>query len=141
MRIYLASSLSEEHRPKMYEVLESLRSQGHDVYAPVEHKIEGAWDYSNSEWGRKVFENDINAIKASECVVALSNGRNTTAGASWEIGYAYGIGKTVIVAEMTPGPHSLMVSNGCHATVDGVSGISTYDFLKMPKVMTKSEQK
>lgn len=140
--IYLASSLSKESRDDMYQILAELRQLGHNVYAPVEHTIENAWDYPNQEWGRLVFEEDIRAIKAADIIVAISHGRTrTTSGASWEIGYAYGIGKKVLVVEMDEGPQSLMVSNGSHATVKGVDGLLGYDFSSMPKVVTDSEQK
>lgn len=142
MKIYLASSLSKENRPDMYEVLGILRAKGHTVYAPVEHFIEHAWDYPNPEWGRLVFEEDVKAINQADTVVAVSYGRTkTTAGSSWEIGYAYGIGKKVVVVEMDEGPQSLMVSNGSHATVKGLQGILDYDFVRMPRTMTDSEQK
>lgn len=142
MKIYLASSLSHECRPDMYEALEKLRSNGHDVYGPVEHTIKNAWDYSNQDWGRLVFEEDIRAINAADCIVAISYGRTkTTAGSSWEIGYAYGTGKKVVVVEMDEGPQSLMVSNGSHATVKGMEGLMNYDFDSMPRLMTEAEQK
>jgi len=142
MRIYLASSLSHECRPKMYEVLAKLREGGHNVYGPVEHAIENAWDYSNKDWGKLVFEADKKAIDESDCVVAISYGRTkTTAGSSWEIGYAYGIGKKVVVVEMDEGPQSLMVSNGSHATVKGMEGLMEYDFTSMPRQITEAEQK
>ena len=76
------------------------------------------------------------------CIVAISYGRTkTTSGCSWEIGYAYGIGKKVVVVEMDEGPQSLMVSNGSYATVKGIEGLMNYDFISMPKLMTEAEQK
>ena len=142
MKIYLASSLSHEYRPDMYEALKRLRDNGHEVYVPVEHTIENAWDYSNKEWGRLLFEEDIRAINAADCIVAISYGRTkTTSGCSWEIGYAYGIGKKVVVVEMDEGPQSLMVSNGSYATLKGIEGLMNYDFISMPKLMTEAEQK
>jgi nucleoside 2-deoxyribosyltransferase len=126
----------------MYEVLAKLREGGHNVYGPVEHAIENAWDYSNKDWGKLVFEADKKAIDESDCVVAISYGRTkTTAGSSWEIGYAYGIGKKVVVVEMDEGPQSLMVSNGSHATVKGMEGLMEYDFTSMPRQITEAEQK
>ena len=126
MKIYLASSLSHECRPDMYRALKELRELGHDVYGPVEHTIKNAWDYSNQDWGRLVFEEDIRAINAADCIVAISYGRTkTTAGSS----------------EMDAGPQSLMVSNGSHATVKGLEGLLDYDFASMPRLMTEAEQK
>jgi len=141
MKIYLASSLSEDKRAKMYEAINHLRNIGHDVYAPVEHKIANAWDYPNDEWGLMVFEDDIKAIKESDAVVMLSYGRESTAGANWECGYAFGIGKKVILVEMTEGIMSLMVANGRYATVKGIEGLKSYDWEKMPPTRTNTEQK
>lgn len=141
MKIYLASSLSEDKRPKMMEAINHLRAIGHDVYAPVEHKIANAWDYPNDEWGLMVFEDDIKAINESDAVVMLSYGRDSTAGANWECGYAFGIGKKVILVEMTDGVMSLMVANGRYATIKGIDGLMGYDWNTMPPTRTKTEQK
>ena len=141
MKIYLASPLSVEKRKDMYEAIEILREQNFDVYAPVEHKIDNAWDYPNPEWGLMVFENDITAIKESDVVVMLSYGRMSTAGANWEAGYAYGLGKTIILVEMTDEVMSLMVANGRYATVKGLDGLAEYDWSEMPKTRTNTEQK
>ena len=141
MKIYLATPFSEDKRNDMYRALNFLRSEGHDVYAPVEHIIEHAWDYPNNEWGLMVFQADINAIRDSDIVVMLSYGRMSTAGANWEAGYAYGIGKKIIVVEMTDEVMSLMVANGRYATVRGIDGLMNYDFSSMPKTRTATEQK
>ena len=141
MKIYLATTLENDSRKEMYDALEILRSKGHDVYAPIEHKIPNAWDYPNQEWGLMVFTSDINAIQECDVVVMLSHGRRSTAGANWEAGYAFGIGKKVIVVEMTDKPMSLMVANGRYATVRGLSGLLDYDWEKMPKTRTITEQK
>ena len=141
MKIYLASPLSIEKRLDMYEAIEILREKNHDVYAPVEHKIDNAWDYPNPEWGLMVFENDIEAIKESDVVVMLSYGRMSTAGANWEAGYAFGIGKTIILVEMTDEVMSLMVANGRYATVRGLAGLAKYNWSEMPKTRTNTEQK
>ena len=67
---------------------------------PVEHSIPNAWDYPNDEWGLMVFESDINAINDADVLVLLSYGRKQTAGSAWEAGYAFAMGKKVIVVEM-----------------------------------------
>jgi len=142
MKIYLATTLALDKRNDMYKAIEILRSvHGLDVYAPVEHTVDNAWDYPNNEWGLMVFTNDITAIKNSDVVVMLSYGRNSTAGANWEAGYAFGIGKTIIIVEMTDEVMSLMVANGRYATVKGLDGLLQYDWEKMPKSRTNTEQK
>ena len=142
MKIYLATPLDNEFRMDMYEAIKILRNRGHEVYAPVEHKIDHAWEYPNNEWGAMVFTADVEAIKNSDCVVMISYGRYSSAGANWEAGYAFGIGKKVIVVEMTYNPMSLMVANGRNASVRGLSGLEQYDWVNMPKTRTtNTEQK
>lgn len=141
MKVYLASSLDLDKRHDMYTALDILRSKGFDVYAPVETKIPNAWDYPNDEWGLMVFTSDIVAIDNCDILVLLSSGRNSSAGANWEAGYAYGKGKKVIVVELTNDVMSLMVANGRWATVKGLGGLKDYDFEKFPMTRTNTEQK
>jgi nucleoside 2-deoxyribosyltransferase len=141
MNIYLAASLSEDKRNDMTEALSILRGKGLEVYAPVEHQIPNAWDWPNTEWGLMVFTEDIQAIQSCDVLVMICYGRLSTAGANWEAGYAFGIGKKVIVVEMTDGLMSLMVANGRYATVRGLKGLEDYDFSEMPKTRTGTEQK
>jgi len=142
MKIYLASSLQDERRKEMFDAQEILISRGHEVYCPVMHKIHNAWDYPNSEWGLMVFQSDLIAIQNADAVVVLSHGREeSTAGVDWEAGFAFGIGKKVIIVEMTDLPMSLMVANGRYATVKGLSGLLKYDWGKMPPSRTDTEQK
>ena len=141
MKIYLAASVSDDKRIDVTTAAEILRAKGHEVYVPIEHQIDHAWEYPNNEWGLMVFQSDISAIKDSDIVVLLSYGRDSTAGANWEAGYAFGIGKKVIVVEMTNKPMSLMVANGRYATVRGLDGLSDYSFKEMYKRRTTTEQK
>jgi nucleoside 2-deoxyribosyltransferase len=144
MKIYLAAPLSQDKRNDMSKAVQILREHKEfEVYAPVEHTIPNAWDYPNNEWGLMVFTEDIQAIQNSDYVVLLSYGRQApTAGATWEAGYAFGLGKMVIVVEMLKGEvMSLMVANGRYATVKGLEGLKDYDWDTMPKSRTMTEQK
>jgi len=141
MDIYLAASLSHDKRQSMYDALEILRNKGFKVYAPIEHFIENAWDWPNDEWGLQVFRNDVEAIKNCDLVVSLTWGRlQTSAGTTWEQGFAYGIGKKVILVEMTDNVQSLMVANGRYATVKGLDELKLYDFDNLPESRTNTEQ-
>jgi nucleoside 2-deoxyribosyltransferase len=117
MKIYLASPWFKNNERVMYtQVLQKLRSEGHEVYAPVEHEVPNAWDLSNAEWGRQVFFADIEAIDNSEEVWVLNFGMYPDTGTAWECGYAYAKGKTVrqLVYDFTPDKvFSLMMINGC----------------------------
>ena len=141
MKIYLASSFLPARRTETASAKEILVGQGHEVYNPVENRIPNAWDYPNDEWGLMVFTEVIQAIQQADAVVLLSYGRMGTAGSNWEAGFAYALGKKVIVVEMADEIMSLMVANGRYATVKGLNGLSGYDWATMPKTRTKTEQK
>ena len=113
-RIYLASPFfGEKERQNVLKVSEMLRSDGHEVYVPLEHKIANAWDLPNYEWGKAVFETDLNALENSDIVICLSYGRISSTGTNWEAGYAFGMDIPVIVVEMEDvNLMSLMLMNG-----------------------------
>ena len=140
-KVYLAASLNPDCRDENKKAKEILERKFLDVYYPLEYQIPNAWDYPNTEWGLMVFQSDICAIQACDYVVLLSHGRKSTAGANWEAGYAFGLGKKVIVVEMTDNIMSLMVANGRYATVKGLEGLKNYDFESLPMSRTNTEQK
>ena len=117
MRVYLASPWFKNNERVMYsQILNKMREQGHEVYAPIEHEIPNAWDLSNAEWGRQVFFADIQAIQDCDEVWVLNFGMYSDSGTAWECGYAYGIGKTVrqlVYGFGEDKTYSLMMINGC----------------------------
>lgn len=121
MKIYLASPFfNEEERENVKRATKILRDKGHDVFAPVEHEIDGAWTYSNQEWAKLVFEIDKQAIKKSNIVIVLDYGHYSDSGTAWECGYAFGIGKDVILVRLAENStHSLMMINGCQSVLNG----------------------
>ena len=141
MKVYISSTLNPDKRENMKKAAEIVRNEGFDVYDPSEHVIDHAWEYPNREWGLMVFQADIQAIQESDYVVVLSYGRESTAGTNWEAGYAFGLGKKIILVEMTDNVMSLLVANGRYATVKGLEGLEDYDWDEMPKSRTKTEQK
>ena len=117
MKIYLASPWFKNNERVMYsQILNKMREQGHEVYAPIEHEVPNAWDLSNAEWGRQVFFADIQAIQDCDEVWVLNFGMYSDSGTAWECGFAYGIGKTVRQLVYGMGEdktYSLMMINGC----------------------------
>lgn len=142
--LYIASPFFEPiNRAYAIQICEHYRNLGHSVILPLEHKFENAYNMPNDEWGKAVFDYDIKAINAADFVICLSYGRNSTAGTNWEAGYAYGIGKPVLVVEM-PGVNlmSLMLMNGSHAVLNGPAKLFQYDLDKAEKIIdTEMEQK
>ena len=122
MKIYLAGPCDSEHRTLMNRVKKFLAFwTDAEIYAPWELKIENAWDYTQEEWARYVFDADITALNEADCVVMISVGRLSSAGTNWEQGYAYANNKPIYVLQITDQPTSLMTWCGCSAfwNVDG----------------------
>ena len=110
MKIYLASPLfTEEERKNIMHIVTPLRETGNEVYVPMEHTVENAWDLPNHIWAKKVFEEDVKAIREADCVIAITYGMTDDAGTAWEIGFAYGLGKEIIVVPVNTTTYSLMV--------------------------------
>lgn len=114
MKIYLASPLFTEYeRENIREWAKLLREAGNEVYVPMEHQIDGAWEMSNSEWGRKVFQEDIKAINEADKIIVLYYGLYSDSGTAWEQGYAYAKGKQVqVINAGNCVEASLMIVNG-----------------------------
>ena len=114
MKVYLASPLFTEYeKDNVREWAKRLREEGHEVYVPMEHQIENAWNMSNSEWGYKVFQEDVKAIDEAEMVIVLYYGLYSDSGTAWEQGYAYAKGKQVqVINAGSCAEASLMIING-----------------------------
>jgi nucleoside 2-deoxyribosyltransferase len=88
--IYLAGPLfSLAERSFNKALADKLRSRGYRVFVPQEHPQEDAPP-------KEVFDRDTQALRNARIVVANLDGPDPDSGTSWECGYAYGIGKTVI---------------------------------------------
>ncbi len=112
-KIYLASPLFTDYeRKKVQTVASFLRRVGHEVYVPMEHTIENAWELPNHQWARKVFEEDIKAIQEADAVYCIYYGLYSDSGTAWECGYAYALGKPVRLIDESNEEVSLMVVNG-----------------------------
>lgn len=114
--IYLAAPWFNKHELDTYhKVLTKLRSQNLDVYAPMEHLIANAYEMSNEDWGKAVFEEDLAALNQCTSVIVLNYGMYSDTGTAWEAGYAFakGIPVTMLVDDEYESTYSLMMCNGC----------------------------
>lgn len=110
-KFYLASPFfTERQRDTVCKVANILRAAGHEVFVPMEHKIEDAWSYSPKEWAEKVFSMDVDAIRACDEMIALYYGLYSDTGTAFEIGYAYAAQMPVHVIPMTKPGETLDVS-------------------------------
>lgn len=114
MKIYLAGSCSSEQRTMMMKVAGRLREYDNtEVFCPFELKIPNAWDMSQEAWSQKVFDEDTCAIREADVVILITPGRESTAGTNWEQGFAYALGKSIYVFQITDKATSLMTYCGC----------------------------
>lgn len=115
MKIYLAGSCSSEDRTIMLNVKRWIRQYfpNDELYCPFELKIENAWDYTQEEWSRLVFQRDIKELDNSQLVIYISKGRMSSAGSNWEQGYAYARNIPIFVIQINDSPTSLMTYCGC----------------------------
>ena len=128
-KVYLASPFFNDAELKNVKRTEKiLIDKGFDLFSP--RKIEVSKEkYSNDIWANKIFEKDREAIKVSDIVVALYYGMYTDTGTAWEIGFAYGVNKEVLVVCMNEDDdQSLMVINGASDTILGLDALEQYDF-------------
>lgn len=115
-KIYLASPLFTEYeREQVRQIAKALRTDNNEVYVPMEHTIKNAWEMNNAEWGKAVFEEDVKAIRDCDQVVCIYYGLYSDSGTAWECGFAYGIGKPVVLYDAAGDEVSLMVVNGAKA--------------------------
>lgn len=115
-KIYLASPFFNTEELLIYEeVISILRSKKNvDLFVPMEHEILNAYDISNKDWGKRVFDLDKNAIDDSDVVVVLNYGMYSDSGTAWEAGYAFAKGKRVyhVLCGNDNSDYSLMMING-----------------------------
>lgn len=122
---YLASPFfNEKQVERMETVLSLLRINGYSVFAPYENSVVENQNLQNPEYRARIFTKNIEAIRASRMVFAITNDKDM--GTLFEAGYAYGLGIPVVYfAEDLDGPFNLMLSE---------SGIGIYtDWAKFMK--------
>ena len=140
-KVYVACPMSPIYRESEERIVKCLRLKGYNVYFPAEFKVPDAWSLPNPEWGKAVFDHDMEELRMAEIVVLLYYGQETATGSIWEAGYAYGKGKKVILVEMMGGiKDSLMIFNGAHAVLRGEYELEMYDLVEGERMFTATEQ-
>jgi len=94
MKVFLAAPLfSEAERYFNSKVAKKLRDRGLEVWLAQESPFihEGT-----SKEKKKIYKEDISALKACDVVVAVLDGVEVDSGVAFEIGYAVATGKPVI---------------------------------------------
>ncbi len=122
MKAYLAAPFFSHNERHIYaRVIDYLRNAEHlDLYVPMEHTVEDAWNLSNSAWGWEVFKEDVRALDEAKVVYVLNFGMYSDSGTAWEAGYAYAKGKRIvnILVNQKDNVYSLMMINSATILVN-----------------------
>ena len=131
MTVYLASPFfNNRERNIKAQVKAHLEQAGIAVIDPQGGGNPMSWEQNNNQWGRKIFKKDLDRIYKADKMIAIDWGLYGDCGTAWEIGYAYGMGKRILVVvpdEKLYTPHSLMVANGCDNFVSVSRFLATED--------------
>lgn len=99
-------------------VATGLRARGHEVFLPQEQECQQAT-------ADAIFAADKEGIDACDCLIACMDGADPDSGTCWEVGYAYGMDKTILLyrtdirSEEAPlGPYNLMLHQSADVVLD-----------------------
>jgi len=91
MKLYLAGPLFTTPERTWNEALAArLEAAGHEVYVPHLHP-------AAVKTSEAIFRNDLAGVDWADAVVAIMDGPDPDSGTCWECGYAYGVGKPVVL--------------------------------------------
>ena len=130
MKVYVASPFFKVRETNVLEEVEKiLEGKGLTLFKPRENQFDELEAGSNP-WSLATFNNDKKFIDWADIVVAVYFGNYSDSGTAWEIGYAYGTQKPVVVVHVGEASN-LMVHEGSHANVT-LEELKDYDFKTMP---------
>jgi nucleoside 2-deoxyribosyltransferase len=90
MKLYFAGPLfTTPERTWNAEVTAALRAAGHEVFLPQEQ--EPGMD------SRGIFATDVGGIDWADGLVAIMDGSDPDSGTAWEVGYAFGVRKPIVL--------------------------------------------
>lgn len=118
MKLYLASPLfTTPERTWNAEVTSALRAAGHEVFLAQEKEP--------GKDGPGIFATDVGGIDWAQVVVAMMDGPDPDAGTAWEVGYAFGRRKPIVLVRTDTralagdaGDYNPMLTQAATARVD-----------------------
>jgi len=94
MKVFLSAPLfSESERDYNSKIAKKLRDSGFEVWLAQEAPFITEGSYEEK---KRIYEEDISALKASDVVVAILDGVEVDAGVAFEMGFAKALGKPII---------------------------------------------
>ena len=90
MKLYFAGPLfTTPERTWNAEVTAALRAAGHEIFLPQEQEP--------GKDGPGIFATDVGGIDWADGLVAIMDGPDPDSGTCWEVGYAYGVKKPIVL--------------------------------------------
>jgi nucleoside 2-deoxyribosyltransferase len=125
MKLYFAGPLfTAAERAWNAEVAAAVRACGHEVFLPQEQ-----------ERGRDavgIFAGDVAGIDWADAVVGIMDGPDPDSGTSWEVGYAYGRNKSIVLVRTdirlgtgSAGTYNAMLTESATERIDLPGGSTT----------------
>ena len=117
MKVYLAAPFFTDKQKNEKSTVKAALSFHNDVEIldPQDFDLGlSGWEMTNHEWGKRVFDADVEALLKADVVVAIDYGMYSDTGTAWEIGFAYGacIPTVILVPDETISiQHSLMIGS------------------------------
>jgi nucleoside 2-deoxyribosyltransferase len=94
VKIFLAAPLfNKSQRDFNAKIAKKLRDEGFDVWLAQEHRFISKGTRREKE---KIFQEDIQALRESDIVVGVLDGKDVDAGTAFELGCAYILGKKLV---------------------------------------------
>ena len=129
--IYLAGPFFNETQIRHIEAAEqALQKKGLPFFSPMRHTVDA--EEGTSEWAYGLFALDRTALEQSDIVVALYDGNTSDSGTAWECGYAFALGKPVVLVHTDKNADSNLMLHCSAATNITLEELVGYDFDAMP---------
>lgn len=118
MKLYFAGPLfTTPERTWNAEVTAALRAAGHEVFLPQEQEP--------GKDGPGIFATDVGGIDWADGLVAIMDGPDPDSGTAWEVGYAFGTKKSIVLVRTdfrtlvgSVGDYNLMLTEAATARID-----------------------
>jgi nucleoside 2-deoxyribosyltransferase len=118
MKLYFAGPLfTTAERTWNAEVTAALRAAGHEVFLPQEQEP--------GKDGPGIFATDVGGIDWSDGLVAIMDGPDPDSGTAWEVGYAFGTKKAILLVRTdfrslagSAGDYNPMLTQAATARID-----------------------
>jgi nucleoside 2-deoxyribosyltransferase len=125
MKLYFAGPLfTTPERTWNAEVTAALRAAGHEVFLPQEQEP--------GRDGPGIFATDVGGIDWSDVLVAIMDGSDPDSGTAWEVGYAYGTKKSIVLVRTdfralagSAGDYNAMLMQSATSRIDLPAALTT----------------